>query len=108
MTKLKVAFLIFIGGLVHFLLMMKVVVDRLSCGVQPHCVGLLNRAAGYILEAPLGSAFSILHGSKNDVDLIGVFGNAIFIFYFANSVLTVGLLWLLINQITKPRRGIGS
>jgi len=108
MSKLKVAFLIFVGGLVHFFLMIRLVVDRLSCGVQPHCVGLLNRVAGYILEAPLGSVFSILHGFKSDVDLIGIFGGAIFIFYFVNSVLAVGLLWLLINRVTKRRQGIRS
>lgn len=105
MSKLRVFAFIFFGSVIHFLLMVKVVYDRLVCDGQAACIGMLNRIAGRVLEFPLGSIMSGLDYAGFDVNLMRILGEAVIILDFMNSVLAVTLLWVfIVNPIFKRRQ----
>jgi hypothetical protein len=98
MSKIKTLALILIAGFIHFCLMYKVIVDRLTCDVQPNCVSALNMFAGAVLSFPLGLVAWIVHQFDANIDVFGFIEN-LFVFYFINSILAVTLIWMV---IVKP------
>jgi hypothetical protein len=110
MSKIKKFVLILICGIFHFCLMFKVIADRLTCDIQPHCVSEFNRIAGDVLSFPLGLVVWIVHQFDASIDVFGLIEN-LFVFYFINSILAVTLIWMvlvrpLVRMRTKfvPRR----
>ena len=96
MKKIKVPALIFIGALIHFLLMAKFIVDRLTCDVQPNCVTLVNKIAVIILGFTLDFFAWLIQRFGFDVNIVAYIGGIIFIVYFINSILAVCLIWMLL------------
>lgn len=85
--------------------MLKVISDRLTCDVQPHCVSLINKIAGAILAFPLGTMVSVLYYFDVSVDVMAFFGGWIFVLYFINSVMAVALFWaVLIRPFVSRNR----
>jgi hypothetical protein len=66
MSKTKVIVFVLMGALVHFGLAFVLILQRISCGIQPRCVGLANEVGVTILEFPLNAVAKILypHGLK--------------------------------------------
>jgi hypothetical protein len=97
MSKIKTLSLIFIGSVIHFCLMLKVIADRLTCDVQPHCVSLINKIGGVILAFPLGWVGSALDYFSVNMNSRGAIGEVLFFSYFIiNPILAVVLFWLLL------------
>lgn len=99
MSKIKTLVFIVIGSLIHFGLMVKVIVDRLSCDAQPYCVSLINKIGGAVLAFPLGLITAPLHYFGVDVGLIRFLGGGIFVLYFINSILAVTLAWIVFSRL---------
>jgi hypothetical protein len=54
MKEVKIFVLLLIGVFVHFGLTFAVVVGKLTCDVQMHCISRLNEMGGAVLSFPLG------------------------------------------------------
>jgi len=90
--KIKASIAVLALGLLHFFLMFKVVVDRLTCDIQPSCVGPLNKFAGVVLSFPVGWLTWVIHRASPDVDAFTFVGGELFVFYFVNSMVAAVLI----------------
>lgn len=98
-SRLVVVAFILVGALVHFGLMYQVVVEGLTCGIQPHCVSRLSEITGYLLAFPLNLVAWIFH-----VDPV-MLGINFYILLFLNSLVAVTLIWFaLIRPFSRWRR----
>jgi hypothetical protein len=95
MKKMTIYALLLVSMLVHFGLTFKIIIDRLTCGIQVHCISLFNEVAGAALSFPLGLIAWLIQLAGLDpsvvVDAFG--GGNIFILGALNSILAVLLLW---------------
>lgn len=96
MFRVKAFVIIPFGGFIHFAAMMKIIGDRLTCDMQPHCVSQVNKIVGAILEFPLGSIAAVIHHFDADFDVMNLVGGEMFAFLFLNSILAVTLVWIVL------------
>lgn len=105
MPKTRTVVLIFVGALLHFVAMAKVIVDRLTCDEVPHCVSALNKVAGIVLSFPLGWITATLSHFWPRVNFLAVLGPTFFyVFLIFNSLLAVTLFWLVLIKPLMRRR----
>jgi len=98
MKKMTIYALLLVSTLVHFGLTFKIIIDRLTCGIQVHCISLFNEVAGAVLSFPLGLIAWMMQIASLDpsvvVDAFG--GGNIFVLGIVNSILAVLLLWRIV------------
>lgn len=105
MPKTRTVVLIFVGALLHFVAMAKVIIDRLTCDEVPHCVSALNNVAGIVLSFPLGWITATLSHFWPSVNFLAVLGPTFFyVFLIFNSLLAVTLFWLVLIKSPMRRR----
>ena len=90
---------------VHVGLTFVVLIGRLECGVQLHCVSLLNKISGAILTFPLGSVVWLMQYLSLDPAKLTdrVFGGDIYALCIINSMLAVLFIWSLLKIILRKR-----
>jgi predicted neutral ceramidase superfamily lipid hydrolase len=109
MKRTKIFVLLLIAVLIHFGLTFAVVVGRLSCDVQVHCISRLNEVAGAVLSFPLGLVVWVMQYVGLDPDVVtgAIWGGDIFVLCVVNSILAVIIVWYaLIKPITRRRKKV--
>jgi len=98
MNRIKAAVFLLICLLAHIGLTFAVVVSRLDCGAQVHCIGLFNKVAGAVLSFPLGLLVWAMECFGIDPAVVTdtIFGGEIFVLCIFNSVLAVTFFWFFI------------
>lgn len=110
MKTIRTLTILVASALVHFGLTFAIVVARMDCGIQMHCIGRFNEVAGAILSFPLGllSWMMQLAGFDPSVVVDTVVGGNIFILGIINSFLAVLFVWLaVIKPIARRFRPMG-
>ncbi|MGY3231202.1 hypothetical protein ACVWWJ_002686 [Luteibacter sp. HA06] len=110
MNKIIAAVFLLLCLLAHTGLTFAVVVSRLDCGVQVHCIGLFNKVAGALLSFPLGLLVWAMECFGIDPAVVAdtIFGGEIFVLCIFNSVLAVMFFWFVfirrVGWFPRPRR----
>jgi hypothetical protein len=89
-SRLSVVAFVLVGALVHFGLLYQVIVEGLTCGIQPHCVNRLSEIGGYLLTFPLNLVAWVF---RFDPVMLGV---NFYILMFLNSLVAVTLIWFVL------------
>jgi hypothetical protein len=89
-SRLGVVAFILVGALVHFGLLYQVIVEGLTCGIQPHCVSRLSEIGGYVLAFPLNLVAWVF---RFDPMRLWV---DFYILMFMNSLVAVTLIWFVL------------
>lgn len=97
MSKTKTVLFILAGTLVHFGLMFALVLQRISCDIQPNCVSTTNKVGVAILGFPMNVVMWVLypHGARAD----GWF----YIFALVNSLVAVTIIWFVFVRLIFGR-----
>jgi hypothetical protein len=106
MKRIRLLTLLPISVVIHFGLMFAVIVGRLDCGAQAHCITLVNKVAGALLSFPLGLVVWSMQSVGLDPVVLtdAIWGGNIFVLCAVNSVLAVVLFWcFLIKPIVRRR-----
>lgn len=107
MKETRFIVLLLISALIHFGLTFAVVVARMSCDVQVHCISRLNAVAGSILSFPLGLVVWVMQriGFNPDVVTDVIWGGNIFVLCMVNSIMAVVCIWYaLIKPVGRRRK----
>jgi hypothetical protein len=104
MSKTKVIIFVLMGALVHFGLAFVLILQRISCGIQPRCVGLANEVGVKILEFPLNAIAAILYLHELKA------GGWLFIALPINSLVAVLIIWFVLVRplINRAKRKASS
>ena len=99
MFKIKAYLFILLGTLVHFGLIFCLILNRISCEMQPNCVSTANKVGVAILGFPLDVITWILYPH-------GVRANGWFyILVLFNSIAAVTIIWfVLVTPLVKRAR----
>ena len=96
MSKTKIVLFILLGALVHFGLTFTLILERVSCDIQPHCISAVNEVGITILGFPLAEITKIFFPSGAKVN--GWF----FILLPLNSLVAVMIIWFaLVGPLIK-------
>ena len=104
MLKKSQIWIVVAVSLVHFLLVLKVVFDKLQCGIIPHCVGWVDEAAGVVLSFPLGILFWMLDLLNIPFNMIQWIGSGVFLVMLINSICAVLIFRSIIVRVMGWKR----
>ncbi|WP_211460884.1 hypothetical protein [Collimonas silvisoli] len=97
MSKIKAFPFILIGTAAHILLGFAVIRAQLNCGIQPHCVPASAGTFANILGFPLNLVSWMWQSPGGGIP------SWAFLAFFLNSVLSVTIIWFVLNALLKLR-----
>jgi hypothetical protein len=105
MKKIGKLLLLLMGFSAHLGLTFVVLIGRMECGVQLHCVTLLNKITGAVLTFPLGSVVWLMQCLSLDPASLTdrIFGGDIYALCIINSMLAMLFIGYLL-RLTRRKR----